>query len=493
MASLSFNDIKKPGRGRIKIITDKVFKQSGKNNIFQTELGDFYATGILVGGFDYPGKASATDKTKYAKEIKSKVEKSPNARSLGDFDLIGKVNNTGGVQYLPVTKIVKTKEFGGGGGSGGGSDTTTLAESAACIATAWLIHKNSDLSLKDLSTSSGQTYIKTTLDRFIDLGPKDTKEGIQEVIDFLLNDPEWLSTSVRTAKKIKQKLKLNRSHHFHRDSIFMNNIYKEASIHLKKLNNIGIRIGGDKWNPGDIWISEGSGNQGFSAAKDLSDLNKQVLKSFKESDIMGVSLKKLPKNGEATLDIYNLPKQQRHFKFKEVKKPAGGLMDSKDTYIVTESGKEMQIRTFDTNADIQCEIKGGAAAGGKAGFGVTAYAIQRVTGNHLDRYTEINTWSEDEKVKTIIKYYKDIYGTPITTKTILDNISQKKNKQGKVFEQWTVPSQMDYWSSKIQGMQIGSIIKKSKQKNDIVSILFAYAASLGLKDIFEASVYAKVY
>ena len=67
---LSFNDIKKPGRGRIKIITDKVFKQSSKNNIFQTELGDFYATGILVGGFDYPGKASA-NKTKYGKEIKS--------------------------------------------------------------------------------------------------------------------------------------------------------------------------------------------------------------------------------------------------------------------------------------------------------------------------------------------------------------------------------------------------------------------------------------
>ena len=33
---------------------------------------------------------------------------------------------------------------------------------------------------------------------------------------------------------------------------------------------------------------------------------KQVLKSFKASNIMGVSLKKLPKSGEATFTVYNL-------------------------------------------------------------------------------------------------------------------------------------------------------------------------------------------
>lgn len=493
MASLSFGDIKNPGKGRVKIITDKVFKQGGKKNIFQTEVGDFYASGILVAGFDYPGNASAADKKKYAKEIKTKIDKASNARALGDFDLIGKVNNAGSKIYLPITKVIKTEEFGGGGGSGGGSDTTTLAESAACIATAWLIHKKKDLTMSDLSTKAGQTYIKKTLDGFVDLGPKDTKEGIQEVIDFLMSDPEWLSTSVRTAKKIKTVLKLNSKHHFHRDSAFMNNIYKEASKHIKKLNSIGIRIGGDKWNPGDIWIAEGSGNEGFSATKDLSDLNKAVLRKFNASNIMGVSLKKLPKAGNATLTVYNLPKQQRNFEFKEVKKPAGNLMDSKDIYIVTKAGKEIQIRTFDTGADIQCEIKGGAAAGGKAGFGVTAYAINKVEGISLDRYPQINTWTEPEKVKKIQNYYREIYNSSIQTKNIVDGAYAKKNKQGKSFEEWSEPAQFDYWSSKIQGMQIASIIKNSKQKNDIVTIIFAYAASLGLKDVFEASTYAKVY
>ncbi len=38
--------------------------------------------------------------------------------------------------------------------------------------------------MSDLYTKAGQSYIKKTLDNFVDLGPKDTKEGIQEVIDF---------------------------------------------------------------------------------------------------------------------------------------------------------------------------------------------------------------------------------------------------------------------------------------------------------------------
>ena len=104
MATLSFGDIKNPGKGRVKIITDKVFKQGGKKNVFQTEVGDFYASGILVAGFDYPGNASAADKKKYAREIKAKIDGASNARALGEFDLIGKVNNAGSKIYLPITK-----------------------------------------------------------------------------------------------------------------------------------------------------------------------------------------------------------------------------------------------------------------------------------------------------------------------------------------------------------------------------------------------------
>ena len=51
----------------------------------------------------------------------------------------------------------------------------------------------------------------------------------------------------------------------------------------------------------------------------------------------------------------------------------------------------------------------------------------------------------------------------------------------------------NYYISKIQALQIASIIKTSKKKNELISIIFAYAASLGLKDLFEASVYAKIY
>ena len=72
MATLSFCYIKNPGKGRVKIITDKVFKQGGKKNVFQTEVGDFYASGILVAGFDYPGNASAADKKNMLERLKQR-------------------------------------------------------------------------------------------------------------------------------------------------------------------------------------------------------------------------------------------------------------------------------------------------------------------------------------------------------------------------------------------------------------------------------------
>ena len=167
-------------------------------------------------------------------------------------------------------------------------------------------------------------------------------------------------------------------------------------------------------------------------------------------------------------------------------------MESKDMYVNTFRA-QIQIRTFDTNSNIQCEIKGGAAAGGKAGFGVTEYAIEHITNHDLLEYPEINKFSEEDKIKHIQKYYKDIFKANVTKKQIMDTLDSKMNKQGKAFSEWPIPAQNDYWSSKIQALQISSIINNSPQQNDLVTVIFAYAASLGLTDIFEASVYAKVY
>ena len=66
------------------------------------------------------------------------------------------------------------------------------------------------------------------------------------------------------------------------------------------------------------------------------------------------------------------------------------IMDSKDMYIegtytqakptggTTKKDLTLQIRTFNVNANIQTELKGHAAAAGKAGFGVVDYTMKKL-------------------------------------------------------------------------------------------------------------------
>ena len=381
------------------------------------------------------------------------------------------------------------------GGSGGGANQTALAESAVCIATAWLMLTGKDLTKKDLSDSKSVKKIITNINKIADIGKLDTKKGIKQVLDFLQKDEAWLSTTVRTATKIKkEKIGSKKDYHFHRDSEFMNAIYTVASGHIKKINKLGLRIDPNKWNPGDIWLARGKGKDGFPATKDLTSLNKSVLKQFKECEIVGISLKKLSSSGAGTWTVYNLPKQQRAFVFDKIEKPAAALMNSKDVYITAKSGMKIQIRTFDAYQDIQCQITGGHAAGGKAGFGVTKHAIETLTKESLMTWKEVHALSKPKQIKLIRKFHAlcRIGATP-SVQAIERNIKEQKNKSGILFDKWADKRQDDYYISKIQALQIASIIKSSKNRNEIISIIFAYAASLGLKDLFEASVYAKIY
>ena len=109
-------------------------------------------------------------------------------------------------------------------------------------------------------------------------------------------------------------------------------------------------------------------------------------------------------------------------------------------------------------------------------------------------WKEVHELSKPKQIKLIRKFHASckIGATP-STQAIERNIKEQKNNSGKLFDEWPQKRQDDYYISKIQALQIASIIRSSKNRNEIISIIFAYAASLGLKDLFEASVYAKIY
>ena len=66
----------------------------------------------------------------------------------------------------------------------------------------------------------------------------------------------------------------------------------------------------------------------------------------------------------------------------------------------------IQIRTFDYGQDIQCEIKGKNAAGGKAGFGITSYLMKQLADETITTKEIISQWTESQKIHEISKNYK---------------------------------------------------------------------------------------
>jgi hypothetical protein len=366
------------------------------------------------------------------------------------------------------TKIDKAP-YSGSGGSGGGATQTAMQESAVCIVTAMLVHKGEvDLTQKGVDG----------VNQVLDLGKGNSKSEIKKILDWLKSDPDWLETSIKTAKEIINQIKLTKSHNFHRDSAFMNSIYKQFQDNLKPLNKLGLRISGDKWNPADIWITD---KNVFPSHTDLSSLNDTILKKFEKDETIGISLKKV--GSSVTWSVYNLPKSKQTFKFEKIIPPKSP-MSSKDAYIETKSGLTIQIRSFNDEDNIQCELKGKHAAGGKCGFGATRQIVESISNEKILLNSEIKEMGEPEKCKLISEFYK-MTGTVVSSKKIEDEMANKEFKDKK--------KRSDFFISKIQALQIASIIATHKKKNDIITGIFGYAHSLGLDGLFEASVYAKIY
>ena len=385
-------------------------------------------------------------------------------------------------------------------GSGAGTTVTRWAESAVCLALAYKTKtkgKNLPMDMK----------VFNEMDAVVDMGKHDTKKELKSIFDWLQKNPSWYDTTIKTAKIIyEKKLKgKNEKYNFHRDSKFMNSIYDLFKENLKEINKIGLRIGGDKWNPGDIWISS---ERQFPTKTDLPSvrsMNVYLLEKYRKAKIIGVSLKKLGANPR--YETYNLPDQDISFKFKRVVPQTVNGTNSKDMYV--DAGKNdgdirIQIRTSDYGQDIQCEIKGKNAAGGKAGFGITSYLMKQLADETITTKEIISQWTETQKIQEISKNYKKagfgyyvqgVLEKELAEKDWLDTDRLKrKAKEDAGFLQ---KIKDDFFVSKIQATQIAGALNTLGNKkggaDTLITALFSYAHSLGLQEMFEASVYGKVY
>lgn len=289
-------------------------------------------------------------------------------------------------QQVLIKDLKKNEMFGSTGGSGAGAAQTAMQEIAQCVmfgAIAEIKKPINNLTVTDLNKqilTKGLKHVKS------DKPPK-------EAIDFLLENPDWMTTALVTAKKVLQTVKIDLSNYeFHRGSQLVGQIYKIFSALNRKLDGHQKFSGSDKWNPADIWIvKRGLKIPAPKEFPQLIDYNSWISQQYKNRSLIGVSLKKLGK--QASAKTYNIDDNIDDILGLNLKQllvsKTNKLFSSKDSYITYESTSPLgqylvetnnmiQFRTFGDQDKIQGEVKGTAASHGKIGNGGVNRALKQL-------------------------------------------------------------------------------------------------------------------
>ena len=340
-------------------------------------------------------------------------------------------------EFLLLSEIEKTEEFGSSSGSGGGADKTAAVESMCCYFASYLFNPASGMDSfkqieekKDLLKYTGaltKFFKNKSNSKFVQAFDKDTALSFDDCLTHWStknkSDADWMYTFISTANIIKKRgRKFQHPVYFHRGSPFMDKIYakkKKCETHNKDLVKSGAapnelkeglqKIGDDKWNPGDIWMSTVNPEKDpFSWTPqfmkknmqthvcDWPSLQQAVYESAIVGETLGISLKKSGKSANIKFfnDI-NPSSVKPSIRYSGFTFGNGDFFNSADVYIEFNSGK-IQFRPYATTKSWQGEIKGTKASGGKAGGAPTNYYAELFFGRSIDKTEKIasGTWQE---------------------------------------------------------------------------------------------------
>ena len=378
------------------------------------------------------------------KDLKG-LQRFSNAKNFFPF------KNASGKQFK-MSDIKKTGQFGGGAGSGGGASKTDKQEALQCFYLSYLLNngigeytKENHIKVsvnKDLAHKNNLQYCHT--EKF--KTQKDVKELLTDnkLLDWLTHGRKGddLNVFMKIANQIKRhmsegsKFKLSGPYHIHHKSAFMNAVYEayKKVLAIDKKSETPKAPAGfspDKWNPGDIWISNmaptdkvneifgktnlGNGAIDFTKETNFEMLKQAVFKLAKDGKLLGVSLKKVADNANAK--ELNIPDKRKYntnpkiVNFSFGRNPKGTVDDffsSNDVYLNFDNGEQMQLRSFDGEKSWQGEVKGSLAASGKIGGG----GINYYTEKYLDKKIGGGSggkWSEGPLRKPDFKPIFELY------------------------------------------------------------------------------------
>jgi hypothetical protein len=340
------------------------------------------------------------------------------------------------------------------GGSGAGAEVTALNESLQAYACATRAFLGRDLI--DVSEITKKTIADADCDRKLEACMK----GLNE---------KYFHSVVVTANKIfKDFPEAKNGYMFYRGGIVVDQIYKEFG-RFRKESGIS---GDDKWNPADIWMVKKT----FKFVSDwpsLQDYNKYIYEQYKKTNLVGISLKMVPK-GDVTSKVYNdgkpITASFRGFKLGPI------MTDSKDIYIQLKSDNkdgEIQLRNFSSRpvtSSWQGEIKGKTAAGGKIGGGIvmTAAIESGVPSNKLmlpNKFGPLIEKPNDATFKEFATMFKELSGSKEKLETLI-TLAKQGHRRDKV-----------WWMSKYLGVAYCYAIKKAKKEDEVTKWLYGYGSS----------------
>ena len=275
---------------------------------------------------------------------------------------------------FPVTKIVLPKsnsvikliyKKSGGGGSGAGAALTKLSESAQALYAAVVFNVlRREMTIIDVTKDN---FIKASSTSFID-------SSVQSIINDLPDD--WINSSILGANALYRYFNGKGKFTFHRGSgevSLIESTFSRINKDEKAFGNL------NKWSPADIYMISNKVNLGkLSQEKSLRGLNAQMYEYIKNSQVIGVSLKKMYGSGKISKKNFPSDTKVNSVKFYGTT----SNVDSMDGYIRwgSLSNEKIQFRSFGGETSLtgwQGEIKGASANQGKISLGPINFILRR--------------------------------------------------------------------------------------------------------------------
>ena len=351
---------------------------------------------------------------------------------------------------ISSSQIGKSPIFGGGtGGSGGGTAQTAYAEGLQCV---W-IH-----------AMLGGRMMKL--------------------------DPSWHWSSYWTTKILMKKGYIKSGMTMHRGSDVMKKIYALKNIAFK--NSGIIKLTDDKWNPGDIWaVARGVNVDTTLSSDSVVELNADLVQSFDDRKIVGISLKKIQteagikvveENRTEELDSHTYTRSSLMAKFAKL---GESFFRSKMGNVYFDTTSKMDVRASAAFASPNMEITLKTARGGRASWAQVSQSAKKRINYNMPTNPELVRHAKDLKSRGAKSSYANNFFN--MAKMVHPNITSK----ALFFEDMTKQTAIQL-HSKLAATHVCSMLEKNKnngKSSAFVTDLVNYAGS----KTAESSIYVKVY